>query len=294
MKDAPIRHRLEYLAYLPIRAVLSSMPVSLARRSGAALGDVVFRLDRRRRHLALDNLSRAFPERPAAERESIARDSYRHLGSSLFNTFAGLRLSREELCERITIEGFEHLIDAEAMGRGVILLSAHLGTWEVAAWALALSGRPVHVIGRPADNPHLDREMRRIREHWGNQMIVKRGAARSSIRVLRKGGYLALLVDQHAGTKSAVRLPFFGRPAWTSTLPARLSVKSGAPVVPGYGYLEPGGRYRMTVREPIVPPDRPDGDALVELTKRYVDAGEREIRLRPGEWMWMHRRWRDS
>jgi KDO2-lipid IV(A) lauroyltransferase len=294
MKDAPLRHRLEYFAYLPIRTALTSMPVAVAQRFGAVLGDLVFRLDRRRRRLAYDNLTRAFPEKSAAERGRIARASYRHLGASLFNTFAGLRLSREELCERIEIDGFEHLLDAEAAGRGVILLSAHLGAWEVAAWALAFSGRPVHVIGRPADNPHLDREMRRIRERWGNRMITKRGAARSSVRVLHQGGYLALLVDQHAGTKSALRLPFFGRPAWTSTLPARISVRTGAPVVPGYGCLEPRGRYRMIIREPIVPPSEPDEHTIAELTQRYVEAGEAEIRRRPDEWMWMHRRWRDE
>lgn len=290
MKDAPTIHRLEYALYLAAKATVHRLPHTAARSLGAALGDLVFHVARERRHVAVANLRRALPELDSGERRRIARLSFRSLGATLFDVVSSLRLDAVELCRRLTIEGWEHVDRVDRLGKGTLALSAHLGTWEIAAYPLGLYRSPLHVVNRPADNPHLNREVVRLRERFGNVSIAKRGAVRQMIKVLRTGGRVGVLLDQRVLPNEGIRVPFFGLPAMTSTAPARLSLKSGAPALPLFGYLEPRGTYRVVFREPIAPEGEGE-EAARKLTERYLQRTETEIRHQPELWMWMHRRW---
>ena len=288
MKDAPILHRFEYLAFWPARALLLALPHTWSRRLGAAFGRLFYALGTRRRKIARDNLQKAVPNLDERTRERIARESFRNLGAMLFDTLSAQRFNQEQLCRRIEFEGFHHLDEAEKENCGVLVLSAHHGHWEMAAWALNLAGRSVDVVGRPTDNPHLQRELVRIRTRFGNRMIEKHGAARPMLAGLRDGGYVGVLIDQRVKPREGLTLEFFNRPALTTPIAARLSKKTGAPVVPIYGAMEPGGRYRVRIDPPIWPQDQ---DAE-ELTRRYLALTEEAIRAHPERWLWMHRRWR--
>jgi KDO2-lipid IV(A) lauroyltransferase len=313
MKDAPVRHRLEYALFVGLRSVLQSLPHSAARACGGALGRLAHRLDRRHRRVALRNLALAFPELPPAARRRLAARCFRHFGAALCDLISADRFDPVEVCRRFSYEGWEHLDAAERLGKGVFLLGAHHGCWEISGRPIGLYRGTLHTIARPADNPYLERELSRLRARHGYEVIHKRGAARRMLQVLRAGGRIGILPDQRVRPHEGILVPFFGHPALTTPVLARLSLRSGAPVVPVFAYPEPRGRYRVVVRPPILPPatppahasaaeaveaaDVPAGGAdssaeiVAALTRRYLEVIEREIRDHPHMWLWMHRRW---
>jgi KDO2-lipid IV(A) lauroyltransferase len=294
MKDAPALHAVEYAAFLALKGALRALPHRAARPIGRAVGALGWALDARHRRVAMRNLAIAYPEASPPERRRLARDCFRHFGAVLCDTVSATRFDAVELCARWSIEGWEHLDAAESRGRGVLVMSAHLGHWEIAAQPVGLYRGEFHVVGRPADNPWLSRELERARERFGNRALDKRGAARAMLRVLQGRGRLGILIDQRVRLHEGIAVPFFGRDAVTTPVLAKLSLRTGAPVVPIFGFMEPGGRWRLVFREPIEPgADASGGDDAVDaLTARYLAVVEREIRSRPAEWLWLHDRWK--
>lgn len=291
MKNAPVLHRLEYGLFVGLRRLLTLLPHGASRRLGGALGGLAWALLGERRRVALANLELALPHLDAAERRSIGIGSFRHLGRMTCDTVSSERFDREGVCRRLTIEGWEHLEAARSLGRGVLVMSAHLGTWEIAAHAVGLYAEPMHVIGRPLDNPRLDRHLARQRRRFGNDTIPKRGAARGSMRVLRQGGIVGILIDQRVRPEEGILVPFFGHLAYTSPLLGRLALKTEAPIVPLYGHLRSEGRYRV-VFHPALPGDVEGDDAVERLTRRCLEEVETRILEDPGSWLWLHRRWK--
>ena len=291
MKQAPVRHRIEQAAFLAVRGLLRALPHEAARSVGRGIGGLAGRLDRRHRRIAEKNLAIAFPELPPAEHRRLAQECFRHFGGAVCDAISADRFRLDQLCERFRYEGWEHLDAAESAGKGVFILGSHLGYWEFSARPIGLYRGTIHTIARPADNPHLEGELKRIRERFGYAVIHKRGAARRMIQLLRARERVGILIDQRVQPQEAIVVPFFGRPALTSPVVARLSLRTGAPVLPIFAFSEPGGRYRFIAREPIFPEGKGD-DAVEELTRRYLATTEREIREHPAEWLWMHDRWR--
>jgi KDO2-lipid IV(A) lauroyltransferase len=293
MKNAPVLHAAEYGFYLMVKGILRALPHRASRAVGRGIGAVGWMLDARHRRVALRNLELALPEISTAERRQLAGACFRHFGAVFCDTVSAGRFDAVELCRRWTLEGWEHLDAAEARGRGVLVMSAHLGHWEIAALPVGLYRGDFHVVGRPADNPWLSRELERSRERFGNRALDKRGAARAMLRVLHACGRLGILIDQRVRRDDGILVPFFGREAVTTPVLARLSLRTGAPVVPIFGFMEKGGGWRIAFREPIVPDGaRDDEAAVLDLTTRYLGVVETEIRRRPAEWLWLHDRWR--
>lgn len=293
MKNRPVRHRVEYGLYLGLKAVLRSLPHAAARALGRRLGDLAWAVDRRHREIARSNMELAFPELPEAERRRRVRACFRHFGAALTDAVSSTRFPAVELCRRFSLAGWEHLEEAEGRGKGIFILSAHLGFWELVSPVIGLFRGPMEIVVRPADNPHLDRELCGLRRRFGNGVIPKRGAARKMLSTLRAGGRVGILIDQRVQEREGIRVPFFGRPALTSPVLARLSLRTGAAVVPVAALPEPRGRYRLLVRPPILPPENVEDDeaTVAALTRRYLEAAEEDIRAYPEMWLWMHRRW---
>ncbi len=307
MKHAPVRHRLEYGAYLALKGLVRALPHNAARPLGAALGRLAHLVDRSHRRLADANLSLAFPDLTPAERRALVAACFRHFGAALCDLISADRLSAVELCSRFTYEGWEHLDQAERLGRGVFLLGAHHGCWEISGRPIALYRGLLHTIARPADNPHLERELSGLRQRLGYAVIHKRGAARRMLQVLRDRGRIGILPDQRVQEHEGILVPFFDHPALTTPILARMSRRTNCPVVPVFAYPEPKGRYRLVVLPAILPTD-PTSDAastaaasstqddseeaaVAALTRRYLEVIESEIRAHPHMWLWMHRRW---
>lgn len=297
MKNAPFLHRIEYAAYLLVRGASRLFPHPWARRFGRSLGSLACVIDGRHRRVAEKNLAIAFPELPRSEHRRLARESFRHFGGAVCDAISATRFDLVELCRRFRFEGWEHVEAAEAAGRGYFVLGSHLGYWEFSARPIGLFRGTIHAVARPTDNPHLDRELRSLRESSGYEVIPKQGAARRMMQVLKSGGRVGILIDQRVQPREAISVPFFGRAALTTPALARLSLRTGAPVLPVFAYAEAGGRYRFVAHPPLFPTEVTSATseevAVSELTARYLATTEKEIREHPPEWLWMHDRWRE-
>lgn len=295
MKNAPWLHRLEYGAFRGVSALVALLPHSTARAVGRRLGDLIWRVATERRKTTRVNLRMALPGLPASEHERLARECFRHLGAATCDTLSAMRFDLPALCQRLSFEGWEHLAAAKSSGRGFFVLSAHLGFWEIAAHVAGSYFGPLSVVGRPLDNPFLDRHLMEFRQRFGNLTLSKRGAARGILKTLAGHGVVGILIDQRVRRTEGISLPFFGHPASTSPVLARLALKTRSSVVPIFCFPEAGGRYLFVARPAIEPEGDEKSDvAVAALTRRYLDATEREIRGHPEQWMWMHRRWREE
>lgn len=292
MKNRPVRHRIEYGLYLALKGVLLALPHAGARRLGRAVGALGHAIDRRHRDVALRNLELALPEIGPEERRRLVKRCYRHFGEALCDTISAGRFDARALCERLTLEGWENVEAADRPGKGFFVLSPHLGLWEMVPPVVGLYRGRMNIVVRPADNPYLDRELKAVRARFGNRTIPKRGAARRMLEVLREGSIVGILIDQRVQPKEGIEVPFFGRPALTTPVLARISLRTGAPVLPMAMFQEPHGRYRLVVHPPIFPPAGAQGeDSVTELTRQYLEVAEQDIRRHPEQWLWMHRRW---
>lgn len=292
MSGRSLRYRLEYAGYRAVAGLIGRCSPEAARRIGHGLGLLAYRVDAFRRRLALANLALALPELSDAERRRIARDSFRHFGAGTCETIAAARLGPGEIVPRFEVEGWENLDRACAGGRGVFLMTAHLGPFEIALYPLGDRIGRLHLLARPPNNPWVAEHFLELRERWGHRVIAKRGAGLKMLRAILRGGTVAVLIDQRVGPAEGILVPFFGHSASASPMLAYLSLKTRAPVVPVTCRPEGAGRYRLHLGEAIEPDaSEPSAEAQVALTARYLAVVEAEIREEPGLWLWPHRRW---
>ncbi len=287
------RNRVELAAVRLLLSVSRRGTAERAEAVGRRLGRIYRALDRRRRDLAEENLARAFPEKRPHEIEALSISVFEHFGgvaADLLHTFGEPQAA---LDARIEVVGAERVRSALATGRGLFLMTAHFGNWEYSALATAAAGVPVAVIARPLDNPLLEAFIRSFRERNGNTVIYKAEAAREMLRVLKRGGGVGILADQHAGTADAVVAPFFGRPASTTSIVARLADRTEALIIPAFCVRNGPARYRMEYGAVIdVRTLSPEERQPAPLTARLNLEVERVVRRAPDQWLWLHNRWR--
>jgi len=294
-KHGALRNRVELGTYVAFRTLLRLLPLSLADALGRGLGRLYRFVDRRRRRLVARNLALAFPEKPAVEREAISREVFAHFGAIAADLVRSEAAPVEALLARVEVEGLEHARAAAASGRGVFFATPHLGNWEWANLVTGANGMPVTIVARPLDNPLLDVRLTALRERTGGHVVSKRDAARTILRALRSGAVVGILGDQRARPPDAVLAPFFGRLAWTTTAIARLADRTGALILPVVCLRVGPGRYRLTYSEPIDPSALPAEEREVSrLTARVTALIESQVRAAPGQWLWLHDRWKDA
>ena len=255
--------------------------------SRAAFG-LLDRLVPRYRRIARRNLERALPELSAGERERVIDGVFLSLARMLA-TFARFpQLDRSNIHQYIRYEGFEHFQRGLEQGRGVLFYTAHLGAWELSAFAHALLAEPMHVMVRPLDNRALDRLATRYRTLSGNRLHDKKASARAMMQALRANQAIGILADQNAMPNEGAFVPFFGHQACAHTGVARIAAHTGAVVIPGFA-LWSDAEQRYVLR--FYPPVAMSGDA-VEDTRRLHAVLESVIRAYPEQWLWIHRRWK--
>jgi KDO2-lipid IV(A) lauroyltransferase len=296
-RRSALRQRAELALFRIATSALAALPRSGARRALRGAANVAFSLLPSRRRILFANLTAAFPEKAPAEIASIAQRSLESFASALADFLETERLTRDDLLARVAVAGEEHLRSARARGRGVFLLSAHLGSWEIGALVAGLLGEPISPVARPLDNPLLEEELDRRRRRFGNRPISKRDAARELLRAMSRNETVAILVDQNVLAREAVFVPFFGRPAATTPSLARIQLKTGAAVVPVFTWPEGDGRYRLEFETPIFPEEFGEGERderVLRATARYMEVTEAAIRQDPAAWLWIHNRWKSK
>jgi Kdo2-lipid IVA lauroyltransferase/acyltransferase len=268
------------------------------RRTGWWLGLLLFKALKKRRAVAIANVQRAFPELGEAAARQIARRSVQNAAMTLFEFTRLGTATPAEVRDYVGIDGFEHIHAGLEKGKGVILLTAHLGNWELLG-TRAAQEFPISVVARPTSNAGLQEQISRVRAHGGIEVFSKHDTGRAALETLRNNRALAILPDQYAGPDGMI-LPFFGHRTRVVSSVARLSMLSGAPIVPVFGvrrrpWLNNGRIEAHVTPGYFVENDRKRREELVRTgTERMISDLENIITLYPDQWLWLHRRWRDE
>jgi KDO2-lipid IV(A) lauroyltransferase len=293
-KPGKVQTWLEYAAARPIFGLLGLMPPRPAMRLGRVLGSVAYALAGDLRKTGERNLKLAFPEKTEEERRQSLSACFQSLGRQLglFSQFS--TASRDSLLSLIEWEGLENLETAKANGNPVILFTGHVGAWELSSFGLSLRDHPFSFLVRRIDNPKVEQFVDRSRTRFGNQSVDKRGAARSMLKILQAGGTLGLLVDLNTLDDEAIFVDFFGVPASTTFMLAKLALRTDATVLPVF---VPWDHSRQKFKVHILPPlsVKHTGDQQEDVRAMTADlsrAVENYIRRYPEQWLWIHKRWK--
>jgi KDO2-lipid IV(A) lauroyltransferase len=273
-----------------VRAIVGRLPMPVACALGHTFGTFAYFISRRARRQALDNLAAALPELSAGERRRIARRSFALAARGAMAFVVAHRLGAERALRRVEPGGVPEARAALADGKGLLIVTFHMGCFELMASLMAreFGGK---AVGRETDEDGPTALLIEMRRDLGCDTI-QRGEPREILRTLRDGKPVAFLIDQDTDDVNGVFVPFFGRPAHTPIGPAALAVRTGAPVIMGFIHWEGLSRHR-TYAACVLHPDKslPADQQALELTARMTKIGEDEIRKRPDHWVWMHRRW---
>ncbi len=288
------REWLEYIALSLIVATLRWLPRSISRFLGATIGALAWHLVARLRRIGLRNLTLAFPDMPSAERERILRTFFRLLGFQIAEFCRMPRASRADAQNFFRYEGLEHFLAARGRGKGVLVLTGHLGAWELSSFYHSLMGYPMSMVIRRLDNPLVDAFVNHIRCLHGNRVLHKDDFARGLLQAMHRGETVGILMDTNMTPPQGVFVPFFGTLACTASGLARIAAHSEAAVLPGFMLWEPNENRYVLHFGPELTLQRtadPAADALAN-TALFTATIESWIGRYPEQWLWVHRRWK--
>ena len=273
--------------------LLGRIPRRWARRISGFLGELWFAVDKRHRRMTLDNLTLAFGgEKSGREIRLIAKQVFRNIVQVVFEVGWSLHLHPKDLDAFFSVKGLANLRATVGKGKGALVLTGHVGNWELMPVAAAMAGYSANVLYRPIDYAPLDRFFVETRTRFGLKMIPKDASLLRVFRALKRGETVAMLLDQNVGLHKGVMVDFFGRRACTSYGLAYITLKTGAPVVPFFVVRnENGFTAEIGAEIPFIKTgdDRKD---LEENTRQYNEALESIIRRYPDQWFWIHNRWK--
>jgi len=288
---------LEYAAVRSILGVLGLLSRKTALRIGSVSAKLGYSLLKSLRRTGMRNLEIAFPEKSVRERAELLKGTFRNLGRVL-GEISHFREATPATLGQLMEFKFDHLIaeyeKLKADGRGVIIVTAHLGNWELFVYAWSALNGPISYLARPLDNPLIEDLTADLRTKFGNRPINKTNSVSLAIRVLREAGILGILADINAHPKEGVFVPFFGVPACTSSGAALLAIRTNAVIIPICGVWDEEKQHYIGVHGRIIEPSR-TGDRqkdIVETTAAFTSEIEKLIRAYPDQWLWIHKRWK--
>jgi KDO2-lipid IV(A) lauroyltransferase len=289
-----MRKRLEFVLVWAAVKLLSLPPRSVARSIGAFIGRLALLLTPRLAGVGDLNLRLAFPEKSAAERQQTLRKLYRNLGWLLAEFCQMPHYTPETTRRFIRYEGLEHYLAARDEGKGVLILTGHLGAWELSSFYHSLMGYPMSIVIRRLDNPRVDSLVNHIRCLHGNQVLHKDDFARGLLASMRRGETVGILMDTNMTPPQGSFVDFFGQSACTGTGLARIAMKTGARVLPGFLLWEEATeQYVLRFGAPLclATSGNVEADAIAN-TALFTKVIEDYVRQYPDQWLWVHRRWK--
>ncbi len=289
-----MRERLEYAAaWFGVKA-LGLLPRPAARFVGASFAAAAYALRAPLRRAAMFNLALAFPDWSDAKRKRVIRRMIQQIGwmAAEFSRFP--KCTRDNIEKIVVLDGFENFDAARRRGKGVLFLTGHMSAWELAPFAQALYGHPLHFLVRPIANRRVDALINHYRCLSGNRPIEKNKSARSILRILADGGTVGILSDHNTVLEESVFVDFFGVPASTTSGLARIALRTDAAVVPGFLSWDSARRkYRLRFEPAIELARTGDEERDVrENTARFTKTIEDYVRAYPDQWLWVHKRWK--
>lgn len=293
MASVSVKHRIEYLVLQGVSVVVRCLP----RQAALAFGRIVGRLSmwvlRSRYQLAKENMCKALPELSTVEIEKNVRKNFEHIG------ICGVEMLRldmfkpgsDDLQRYFELTDLHHLDNAIALNKGVIILTAHLGFWEIGQFVFPELGIPFSVVAKPMKNPLSDHFFEKLRTPFGTEVLNSRKGARRILKSLQEQRVVAILLDQHISPPGSVVTEFFGRKAYTTSAITTLAMKYQIPIVPLFCLRQADNRYKIWA-EPRLILSNNSKNALVENTQKLTNIIEVAIRRDVTQWFWMHKRWR--
>ncbi len=289
-----MRETLEYWLVVAIARCLGRMPRAMARRFAGMIAFAVYWCFPRLRRVGVRNLELALPDLSLKTRKEILRSVYAHLAWQLVEFCRMSRYTPENTRDWMRTEGLEHYLAAKARGKGVLIITGHLGAWELSSFYHSLMGYPMGMVIRRLDNRKLDEYVNKIRCLHGNFVLHKDDFGRGLMKAMHTGGTVGILMDTNMTPPQGEFVKFFGIDACTGTGLAHVARKTGAAVLPGFMFWEKKEqRYVLRFGEEVAIPHTDDVAAdILEGTQRCTAVLETWIRRYPDQWLWIHRRWK--
>lgn len=285
-----MRYFLEFYAIQVLVFILSLLPLSFSCGLAKQTGNLFYLCAASRRKVALENLDRAYGNTLSLEKKKdIARQAFQNTALSILELFLTQK-TKKTAARDFKITGQENMEDALSQGRGVILVTSHLGSWEYLAFLFYLAEIPCSVIVKSIKNPYLDKKIDSLRREMAVTPIPKKNAIRETLTELRDNHVVAVLIDQWAG-HDGLWIDFFGAPTSTTSLPARLARQTGSLLVPAYCLRKNTGQYEILIL-PAVPLPGEETDWETKVTQSLNKMLEEHIRTYPEQWSWAHKRWK--
>lgn len=275
-----------------ITALTARLPLSAALKIGAGLGWIYGSLVRYRRREARAALRRSFPEKDDRFFRATINGMYRNLGMNLIEMLRLAGGPLEEFNARIAVEGRANVDQALQRGKGVLILTAHFGNWDVLGMFTVRRGYPLTIISKDLKSKTINKLWMALREKIGVKIIPAHNAIRASLRALRQNELLGFILDQNRPREHGLFVDFFGRPACTSPGLAIIAAQAQAPVVPVFIHRTPEGNHLMQILPIIEPPPDRAPETIHQATQAYTRIIENQIRQHPDQWIWLHRRWK--
>jgi KDO2-lipid IV(A) lauroyltransferase len=295
-----LRWLLEAALFLLISFSIAVIPNRVALTVGKKLGRLLFRLLKRRRSIAIANISASLPflqqqtgwDPTSGTPEEIARKTFENLGMSLVENFKIYHGLGQRIIDSVEFRGLEHYEKAKAKQRGIAFIGGHCGNWELLALASGVRFQNVSVVARRQNNLYLHNVMEKIRMKFGNRVFYKSGALKAMISEFRQNHIVGVLIDQAVSPDEGYLVGFLGRQAWTIRMPALIARKTGVPLLPVFIHRE-GAGHVVTIYPEILPALEKGGDdGGHDDVARLTGAIEEYVVRHPTEWYWIHNRWK--
>lgn len=266
------------------------LPRSFALKLGVFLGVLSFYVLRKRRRLALDNLNQALGNRYTPQQQkNIIKKVFINLSLNFVEFFRFQEVTKDTLSTFATIHGLDNLEKAYRENKGVFMLTGHIGNWEMLGASFTLTGFKGGLLTKSIHMKSFNDFMKKQRAEKNIQLFFGKNSLKEILRCVHTGGIVGIVLDQHAGGRDRVIVPFFGRPASTLKVLAILSERTGAPVVPAYTYRDENYHHHVVI-EPSL--HSPTDDTPESRTLQYTEWLESVILKHPDQWMWTHNRWK--
>jgi len=288
-----LRSLFEFSLYQIFAGLIRFFPRKIILFLGRETGRLFFHLSRKHHNIALKNLYTALgKDKTPSEIENIAKLSFQHFGKTFLDMIYLAQLKPEKRNSYLIPDGLENLQTALDKGKGVLLLSAHFGLWEIISAILSKAGK-LKVVARPLDNPLMEKELLKLRNALGAMVISKYHASRNILQALRKNEIVAILIDQNVLREESVFVDFFSKKASTTPGLAMFHLRTEAAIIPAFCCPTRDNKYIIKILKPVEVPLSDDSQTnILNITQACTKVIEEQIRVQPESWLWFHDRWK--